>query len=111
MEKKPDVISKYKLMNAMDAIPGQGNRSTFRLPQLFKTILMAQRWLKNAQQELSKSFEEREWSWQQNLILDSWQNSWSDRRPIVICAKDSQRKTWPWLFAEVEMTHLLHCCF
>eukprot|EP00438_Fugacium_kawagutii_P005222 Skav210770 [mRNA] locus=scaffold3765:35989:36624:+ [translate_table: standard] len=38
---------------------GQVKRSAFPLPQVFKTILMAHRWLKKARQEISKSFEER----------------------------------------------------
>eukprot|EP00438_Fugacium_kawagutii_P016446 Skav207236 [mRNA] locus=scaffold523:118248:119195:+ [translate_table: standard] len=56
-EKKPGNIPKYNKL--MDAMLGQVKCSVFRLPQLFKTILMAHRWLKNSQHELSKSFEER----------------------------------------------------
>ena len=61
-EQKPGRIPKYKKL--MDAVlgsyveSGQVKPSVFRLPQLFKTGLMAQRWVKRARQEL-KDFEER----------------------------------------------------
>eukprot|EP00438_Fugacium_kawagutii_P002317 Skav226076 [mRNA] locus=scaffold211:932832:933116:- [translate_table: standard] len=63
MEKKAGHIPKYKkLMDAMLSNyveSGQVRPSVFRLPQLFKTGLMAHRWVKRARQELLTSFEER----------------------------------------------------
>eukprot|EP00438_Fugacium_kawagutii_P036110 Skav207198 [mRNA] locus=scaffold4046:211489:211755:- [translate_table: standard] len=79
---------------------GQVKPSAFGLPQLFKATLMAHRWVKKARQELQKTFGERIETAlagtikAQNLILNSWQSSWTDRRPMVTFAKESRRNTW-----------------